>query len=166
MARDKAFHRVQGYGQELGEPRQQTPGPRSIPAAPPPAHMKTDPAPASLSSGLHAASFGLLLAVLTVLFGQAMGIVFGANEDAIKSRLKASAATVRPATSEAGAPVRAWRRDVLSVRHDPVRTSRSSSIAALITASTSGGRCGRSSDAVHARGWKIFRASSVSDCAG
>jgi hypothetical protein len=32
---------------------------------------------------------GMLLAVLTLLFGFALGIVFGANEDAIKSRLKA-----------------------------------------------------------------------------
>ena len=38
---------------------------------------------------------GMLLAVLTLLFGFALGIVFGANEDAIKSRLKASAMEVR-----------------------------------------------------------------------
>jgi hypothetical protein len=48
-----------------------------------------------LTSSLRAASFGLVLAVLTLLFGQGMGIVFGLNEDAIKSRLKASAAEVR-----------------------------------------------------------------------
>ncbi len=42
-----------------------------------------------------AASAGLVLAVLTILFGQGVGIVFGVNEDAIKSRLKASAAEVR-----------------------------------------------------------------------
>ncbi len=49
----------------------------------------------TLTSSLRAASFGLVLAVLTLLFGQGMGIVFGLNEDAIKSRLKASAAEVR-----------------------------------------------------------------------
>lgn len=38
---------------------------------------------------------GMLLAVLTLLFGFALGIVFGANEGAIKSRLKASAMEVR-----------------------------------------------------------------------
>ena len=44
---------------------------------------------------LRAASHGLVLAVLTILFGQGMGILFGLNEDAIKSRLNASAAAVR-----------------------------------------------------------------------
>lgn len=38
---------------------------------------------------------GLLFALLTLLFGFGLGIVFGANEDAIKSRLAASAAEVR-----------------------------------------------------------------------
>ncbi|MGZ9083825.1 MAG: hypothetical protein ACXW3U_17295, partial [Rhodoplanes sp.] len=38
---------------------------------------------------------GLLFAVLTLLFGFGLGIVFGLNEDAIKSRLNASAAEVR-----------------------------------------------------------------------
>ena len=42
-----------------------------------------------------ATSIGLLLAVLTILLGQGMGIVFGLNEAAIKGRLKASAAEVR-----------------------------------------------------------------------
>ncbi len=37
---------------------------------------------------------GLFLAVLTLLFGFGMGVVFGLNEDAIKSRLSASAETV------------------------------------------------------------------------
>lgn len=37
---------------------------------------------------------GLLLAVLTILFGFAMGGLFGANEDIIKDRLAASAAAV------------------------------------------------------------------------
>jgi hypothetical protein len=38
---------------------------------------------------------GLLLAVLTLLFGFGMGIGFGLNEDGIKDRLKSSAAEVR-----------------------------------------------------------------------
>ena len=38
---------------------------------------------------------GLLFAVLTLLFGFGLGIVFGLDEDAIKSQLKASAAEVR-----------------------------------------------------------------------
>lgn len=38
---------------------------------------------------------GLLLAVLTLLFGFGLGVVFGLNEDAIKSRQAASAAAVR-----------------------------------------------------------------------
>jgi hypothetical protein len=37
---------------------------------------------------------GLFLAVLTLVFGFSMGVVFGLNEDAIKSRLAASAETV------------------------------------------------------------------------
>ena len=37
----------------------------------------------------------MLFAVLTLLFGFGLGIVFGLNEDMIKSRLKASAAEVR-----------------------------------------------------------------------
>lgn len=37
----------------------------------------------------------MLFAVLTLLFGFGMGIVFGVNEDAIKSRLKASATAGR-----------------------------------------------------------------------
>jgi hypothetical protein len=48
-----------------------------------------------LSSNLRAASLGMALAVLTLLFGQGMGIIFGLNEDAIKSRLSASAIEVR-----------------------------------------------------------------------
>jgi hypothetical protein len=48
-----------------------------------------------LNSNLRAASLGLTLAVLTLLFGQGMGIVFGLNEDAIKNRLSASADEVR-----------------------------------------------------------------------
>jgi hypothetical protein len=57
--------------------------------------MKTDDIPESLASSLRAASVGLVMAVLTILFGQGMGIVFGLNEDATKSRLKASAAEAR-----------------------------------------------------------------------
>lgn len=57
--------------------------------------MKTEPICESLTSKLRAASLGLVLAVLTILYGQGMGIVFGLNEDIIKSRLKASAAEVR-----------------------------------------------------------------------
>ncbi len=42
-----------------------------------------------------AATVGLILAVLTILYGQGMGVVFGLNEDAIKSKLKTSAEQVR-----------------------------------------------------------------------
>ena len=49
----------------------------------------------SLTASLRTAPFGLMLAVFTILFGQGLGIVFGLNEDALKSRLKASAAEVR-----------------------------------------------------------------------
>jgi hypothetical protein len=49
----------------------------------------------SFTAGLRTASLGLVLAVLTILFGQGMGIVFGLNEDSIKSRLKTSAAEAR-----------------------------------------------------------------------
>ncbi len=38
---------------------------------------------------------GLVLAVLTLLFGFGLGVVFGLNEDAIKSRLTASAESAR-----------------------------------------------------------------------
>lgn len=57
--------------------------------------MKTDSIPESFTASLRTASLGLALAVITILFGQGMGIVFGLNEDAIKSRLSASAAEVR-----------------------------------------------------------------------
>lgn len=49
----------------------------------------------TLTANLRAASLGLALAVLTILFGQGMGIVFGLNEDVAKSRLEASASEVR-----------------------------------------------------------------------
>jgi hypothetical protein len=48
----------------------------------------------SITSNLRTAKIGLILALLTILFGQGMGITFGLNEDAIKSRLKADAADV------------------------------------------------------------------------
>ncbi len=44
---------------------------------------------------LHTALPGLLFGVLTLLYGFGLGIVFGLNEELIKSRLKASAAEVR-----------------------------------------------------------------------
>lgn len=51
--------------------------------------------PVSPTASLRTASLGLALAVLTILFGQGLGIVFGLNEDSIKSRLKSSASEVR-----------------------------------------------------------------------
>ncbi len=50
--------------------------------------------PEPFASRLRAAAIGLTLAVLTLLYGQGMGIVFGLNEDLIKSGLKASATEV------------------------------------------------------------------------
>lgn len=47
------------------------------------------------SSNLRAASVGLLFAILTILFGQGMGVVFGLNEDAIKDQLKSDAVAVQ-----------------------------------------------------------------------
>jgi hypothetical protein len=44
---------------------------------------------------IRAALPGLALAVVTLLFGFGLGIVFGLNEDAIKSRFSASAAAVQ-----------------------------------------------------------------------
>jgi len=46
-------------------------------------------------AGLRTVWLGLALSVLTILFGQGMGIVFGLNEEAIKGRLKNSAMGVR-----------------------------------------------------------------------
>ena len=57
--------------------------------------MKAHPSASSFSTNLRAASVGLMLAVLTILFGQGMGVVFGLNEDMIKSRLKADAVAVQ-----------------------------------------------------------------------
>jgi hypothetical protein len=57
--------------------------------------MRTNPMIKSFTASLRSASFGLSLAVLTLLFGQGLGIVFGLNEEAIKSRLASSAAGVR-----------------------------------------------------------------------
>lgn len=56
--------------------------------------MKQNSFAKSFPCRFRAASFGLVFAVLTLLFGQGMGIVFGLNEDAIKDHLKASAAEV------------------------------------------------------------------------
>ena len=51
-------------------------------------------APSSFSHGaLRAALPGLLLAVCTLLFGFGLGVVFGLNEEAITTRLAASAAS-------------------------------------------------------------------------
>jgi len=64
---------------------------------------------------IRAALPGLALAVVTLLFGFALGIVFGLNEDAIKSRLSASAAaveaTVYHGDPSAATPVleKSWR---------------------------------------------------------
>jgi hypothetical protein len=44
---------------------------------------------------LRPAAAGLVLAVLTLLYGQGFGIVFGANEDGLKQSLKKSAEAVR-----------------------------------------------------------------------
>jgi hypothetical protein len=58
-----------------------------------------NPSTTNVASGnlcyLRPALPGLLFAVLTLLFGFGLGIVFGLNEDAIKSQLNASAAEVR-----------------------------------------------------------------------
>lgn len=53
--------------------------------------MKTS----TLTPGLHAALTGMILALLTIMYGQGMGIFFGVNEDAIKQQLKSSAMEVR-----------------------------------------------------------------------
>ena len=53
------------------------------------------------ASSLRAAAVGLVLAILTILFGQGMGIVFGLNEDLVKSRLSASAEGVRDTVYQA-----------------------------------------------------------------
>ena len=44
--------------------------------------MKPQPSHSSLFANLRAASMGLVFAVVTLLFGQGLGIVFGLNEDA------------------------------------------------------------------------------------
>ena len=44
---------------------------------------------------LRPAILGLTLAIITILFGQGMGVVFGVNEDAIKSTLEESARAVK-----------------------------------------------------------------------
>lgn len=57
--------------------------------------MKTEDSTTPFALNLRAASFGLLLTVLTLLFGQGLGVAFGLNEDALKSRIKSDAAAVR-----------------------------------------------------------------------
>lgn len=51
--------------------------------------------PSRFVPSLRPVLIGLVFALLTILYGQGMGIAFGLNEDAIKGRLKASAAAVR-----------------------------------------------------------------------
>ena len=48
-----------------------------------------------LRSRLSIMGVGLCLAIVTVLYGQFMGLTFGLNEDAIKGQLKSSAMAVR-----------------------------------------------------------------------
>jgi hypothetical protein len=48
-----------------------------------------------ISPGMRTVLPGLALALLTILFGQAMGIVFGVNEDLFHDRFRASALEVR-----------------------------------------------------------------------
>lgn len=49
----------------------------------------------TLSPSLRLALPGMLLALLTILYGQGMGVFFGLNEQAIKARLKTSALEVK-----------------------------------------------------------------------
>jgi hypothetical protein len=49
----------------------------------------------TLTPGFHAALLGLIFSLLTIMYGQGMGIFFGVNEDAIKHQLKSSAMEVR-----------------------------------------------------------------------
>ena len=46
-------------------------------------------------ANLKTSAFGLIFAILTLLFGQGLGIVFGVNEDGIKQRLNTSAVEVK-----------------------------------------------------------------------
>lgn len=50
---------------------------------------------ATLSPSLRLALPGLLLALVTILYGQGMGVFFGVNEQAIKETLKSSALEVK-----------------------------------------------------------------------
>lgn len=59
--------------------------------------MKTEQSTHSITFNIRAAYAGLVLSILTILFGQGMGIVFGLNEDVIKSRLQADAIEVQGA---------------------------------------------------------------------
>lgn len=73
------------------------------------------------TGSLRAALPGLAIAVLTVLFGFAMGGVFGLNEDIIKDRLAASAsavtATVYQGDAEAAQPVLAKSWEYMQRAH-------------------------------------------------
>jgi hypothetical protein len=56
--------------------------------------MTDSPAP-TFRSQLQPGALGLILCILTVLFGQGLGVAFGVNEDAIKDKLKADANAVK-----------------------------------------------------------------------
>jgi hypothetical protein len=56
--------------------------------------MNTNFPSKSVTSNFRMASIGLVFALMTILFGQILGVVFGLNEDAIKDRLSASAIEV------------------------------------------------------------------------
>lgn len=59
------------------------------------------------SRSLHPVLPGLLLAILTLLFGFGLGVIFGFNEDAIKSRLSAAATA---------APVSVYQQDEAAMK--------------------------------------------------
>ena len=61
----------------------------------------------NLDPSLRAALPGLLLATLTLLFGMGLGVIFGLNEDAIKSRLSAAAAA---------APAAVYQQDAAAIK--------------------------------------------------
>lgn len=56
--------------------------------------MEKSPA-TSLTASLRPGAAGLILATLTILLGQLLGVLFGLNEELIHGRLEASAAAVR-----------------------------------------------------------------------
>lgn len=79
------------------------------------------PLPSTRTPSLRAALPGLALAVCTVLFGFAMGGIFGLNEEIIKDRLAASAAavttTVYHGDAAAAEPVLAKSWDYMQRAH-------------------------------------------------